>query len=187
MEKKFNLFWEVTKYWLPLVALTTVFCALVYVVAQNNLRSNANDPQIQMAEDAAFAFANGITPQLLDKVDMAKSIAPYLIVFDDSGKVLSSSATLDGQTPLPPSGVFPDGKSKGELRFTWQPQTGVRSAAVLVHYSGKDSGFVLAGRSLREVEKREDSLAQLVALGWLAATVVTLPLVLFFSWFPRRK
>ena len=49
--------------------------------------------------------------------------------------------------------------------MTWQPQSGVRVAQVSVPWSG---GTVLAGRSLREVERRIDQLLLLVAAAWVA-------------------
>jgi hypothetical protein len=49
----------------------------------------------------------------------------------------------------------------------------VRSAAVIVPLPGPPGGFVVAGRSLREVEVREASLVEIVALGWFAALVVS--------------
>lgn len=60
-------------------------------------------------------------------------------------------------------------------------EPGVRSAAVVVSVSGGQGGFVLAGRSLREVEKRVDQLTQQVGAAWLASMLVTLVLVLLFE------
>jgi hypothetical protein len=51
--------------------------------------------------------------------------------------------------------------------ITWQPEPGVRSAVVMVAYA---HGYVLAGRSLEQVELRESSLVLIVA----AACAVTL-------------
>jgi uncharacterized membrane protein len=48
-------------------------------------------------------------------------------------------------------------------------------AAVVVRYQGQESGYVLAARSLREVEKREDQtllIAGLAMLCVLAASLV---------------
>ncbi|MBN9387250.1 MAG: hypothetical protein J0I20_04290 [Chloroflexi bacterium] len=98
---------------------------------------------------------------------MATSLAPYLIIYDNSGKPLAASVELGGAIPEVPAGVFSDLGAQDQKRFTWQPENGVRSAAVLTRYSGKTSGYVLAGRSLREVEKRENSLLGLVGLVWL--------------------
>jgi hypothetical protein len=49
-------------------------------------------------------------------------------------------------------------------RLTWMPEAGVRSAIVVIHY---DNGYVLAGRSLRRVEQREDNA--LLIIGALCA------------------
>src|SRR5690242_8213126 len=98
---------------------------------------------------------------------MATSLAPYLIVFDASGQPVAGSARLNGITPTVPSGVFASVQQAGEERLTWQPQTGVRSAAVVTRVDGAASGFVLAGRSLREVEDRITALEQIVGLVWV--------------------
>ena len=174
--------------WLSLIIAVTFLSGLVYIIEQQNLRQSANDPQIQMAEDAASLLATGKSPQAVlpgDKVDMANSLAPYLIIYDNSGKPLGASVELDGAMPVVPTGVFKDMGTQDQKKFTWQPESGVRSAAVLTHYNGTTSGYVLAGRSLREVEKREDSLLGLVGIVWLGACgaitlIFGIPLVLKF-------
>ena len=50
---------NILRYWLPLAAVTTLLCGLIYLAVQQSLRWGANDPQIQMAEDAAAALAAG--------------------------------------------------------------------------------------------------------------------------------
>src|SRR5205823_4916747 len=120
--------------WLLLAAGLTILCGLVYVVAQQALRLSADDPQIGMAEDAAAALRAGQSPQGLvgaTPVDMAASLAPYLIVFDAAGQPLASAARLNGSTPSVPSGVFAYVQQAGEERLSWQPAPGVRSAAVV--------------------------------------------------------
>jgi hypothetical protein len=96
-----------------------------------------------------------------------------LIIFNANGIPIASSAQLDGQTPTIPSGVFDYVRQNGEDRFTWQPQTGVRSAVVVTQNKGSNSVFVLAGRSLREVEKREDNLMLVLVAGWVVMILVT--------------
>ena len=128
--------------------------------------------QIQMAEDAAAALAAGREPQSLlpsGQVDIAASLAPYLVIFDDAGEPIATSAMLDGQAPRLPRGVFDYVRRHGEDRITWQPRPGVRSAIVVTRINGERPGFVLAGRSLREVEKRERQLTATVGLAWVAA------------------
>ena len=49
----------VFRVWLPFAVIVTAFCGLAYVTVQQALRQGANDPQIQMAEDAAAALDGG--------------------------------------------------------------------------------------------------------------------------------
>lgn len=160
-----------------MAAIVTGLSGLLYAAVQQDLRQSANDPQIQMAEDTAAKLADGQQVQIVvpaEKVDIANSLAPYIIVFDAAGKPIASSVQLDGQTPTIPSGVFDYVRQNGEDRITWQPQSGIRSAIVVTQFKGPNPGFVLAGRSLREVEIREDDIMHLIFLGWLAILIVTL-------------
>ncbi len=166
--------------WLLAALVATAMAGLTYVAVQQALRQGANDPQVQMAEDAAVALAGGAAPAGLlpaGKTDLSRGLAPYLIVFDDAGHPVASSAELAGAVPLPPPGVFDYTRTRGEDRFTWQPAPDVRQAVVLVRYGGASSGFVLAGRSLREVELREGQLTAMVGVVWLAALGGSLVLV----------
>ena len=162
----------------------TALCGLIYLAVQTDLRIGANDPQIQFAEDAATALAQGKQPSDVvptATVDIASSLAPHLTVFDEQGRPLLSSARLEGSTPRPPPGVFAYARSHPDNRFTWQPQSGVRIAAVVKYHGGPKPGFVLAGRSLREVEKREDQLASVVALAWVLTLGGTLAAALLMG------
>ena len=161
----------ILKHWLLIAVIITGFSGLLEATIHQVIRESADDPQIQMAEDIAVALTDGQQVQNVvpaGKVDIAKSLATYIIVFDADGKAIASSAQLDGQIPTLPAGVFDYVKHNGEDRITWQPQTGVRSAIVVTQFQGSNSGFVLAGRSLREVEKREDDILQIILVGWVA-------------------
>jgi hypothetical protein len=165
--------------WIPLALLIVMVSGLVYAVVQQNYRSNANDPQIQMATDARVALTQGASPQSLvpsNHIDIAQSLAPYLIIYDSNGKPAASSATLNGQTPTPPSGVFADARTMDMDTLTWEPATGVRSAIVVVHYAG---GYVLAGRSLNIIEERESNLELISGAFAIVALVVTYLSVFF--------
>ncbi len=107
----------------------------------------ANHPQIELARAAASKLNAGATPaDVVPKghVDIATSTDSYLIVTDTQATVLASSASLSGQTVLPPAGVFDQVRTNGEDRVTWQPSAGVRSWIVVDAYRG---GYVIAGRS----------------------------------------
>ena len=164
--------------WLPLAFLATICAGLVYVTVQQDMRQGANDPQIQMAEDAAAALAAGKSPEEVVHSDnlvlIESSLAPFIAVYDDSGKPIISSGFLHGVQPTPPAGVFDTARARPDYRVTWQPEPSVRQAVVLKHYSGPRPGFVLASRSLREVENREEKLTLQVAGTWVVALVGTL-------------
>ncbi len=166
--------------WLPLAAVAVILCGLIYVVAQQSLRLGANDPQIQMAEDAADALTHNAT---LDQVmpagmvDVGRSLAPFMIVYNDQGQVLAPSGVLHGATPPLPRGVLDYARQHGQNRLTWEPEPGVRIAAVVVRVEGRAGGFVLAGRSLREVEIRESQLELLVGVALVAVLAISLAVV----------
>jgi hypothetical protein len=177
---------NILKQWLPIAGVAAAPCLLVYAAVQQALRESANDPQIQMAEDAAASFASGTVPQSLAPaatIDISRSLAPFLIFYDDSGKVLASSASLHSEMPSPPPGVFDYVRQHAEERVTWQPEPGVRIASVIIRVGGPQYGFVLAGRSLREVEKREARLMTQAG----AALLFTLGLSLAFVGFKESR
>ena len=172
--------------WLPFAAAITVVCGLVYVEVQQNLRQSANDPQIQMAEDTAASLAAGSDAAALvpsTAVDVASSLAPFLIVYDAHDDVVASSARLDRATPRLPEGVLASARQSGEDRVTWEPRAGVRIAAVVVPYDG---GAVLAGRSLREVEHREFDALATAALAWVLGLAAVAATLIALEWIIRR-
>ena len=166
------------KTWLPFAVTGAALVLLVSVSVQQNYRQSANDPQIQIAEDAASALQNGATPQSvvpIQTVDVSASLAPFLIITDANGTVLASTAKLNEKIPMPPSGTL--AAAKNENRFTWQPQDGVRLATVVRYYTGTNPGYVIAGRNLREVEIRESQLEDIALLdliGLLAGTFLVI-------------
>jgi len=178
---------DIIKKWLPLTVMTAGLGVLVYAAVQQSLRQGANDPQIQMAEDAAARLNSGASPEAVvpaGSVEIATSLAPFLVVFDDSGRVLASSATLHGAPLSYPSGVLDYARQNSEDRVTWQPEPGVRMATVVVRFN---HGLVMAGRSLREVEIRENGVEMLSAAAVVAIWFTTLVLVVFGEVLTRRK
>jgi len=172
--------------WLPVAVAITAMSGLVYLAVRQVLRHSANDPQIQMAEDAARALAAGGEPDsFLPKirVDLAKSVAPFVIIYDDAGSPVVSSGELHGKTPVLPPGVFDYVRARGQNRITWQPERGVRIATVVMRIAGKTNGFVLAGRSLREIEKRSDQAELESALAWIVTMWLSLIVVVLSEFF----
>jgi hypothetical protein len=169
------------KLFIPLAFAVTALAGLVYVAIQQNFRMNANDPQIQIAEDFAVQLGASqnlpvLNPNLM--VDIATSLSPFVVIYDDAGKVLTGSGKLNGQYPALPPGVLDYVKKSGEDRLTWQPWPDVRAALVVTRFSGAHSGYVAVGRSLREVEKRISRLGWMVLAGWAATLAGLLVLLL---------
>jgi hypothetical protein len=167
------------RHWLPLAVAVTVLAVTAFGIGQQILRSGANDPQVQLAEDAAAHLEAGASPGDVipsGETDIANSLAPWVIVYGPNRRPLAGSARLDGKLAEYPASVFdnaPPGGRRNEV--TWQPRAGVRAATVVVGFKG---GWAVAGRSLRLVEEREDQVAGLAVAGWLAALIATAVTVL---------
>ena len=180
----------VLRQWFPLAMAITAVCGLVYLAVQQELRQGANDPQIQIAEDAAAAMENGAAVDSIlpaGRTAIERSLAPFVMVFNDRGEVSGSSASLHGETPSLPGGILDYVRSHGQDRVTWQPEPGVRIAAVVVRYGGSQPGFVLAGRSLREVEIREGNVELIAGAAWIVALAATLVVCALSEWILGSK
>ncbi len=156
---------------LPLAVAATGLAALVYLVAQQDGRWLANEPQVQLAEDAAARLDAGGRPADQvgrEPVDISRSLAPFVVVYGPTGDILATDGTLDGRPPDVPAGVWAETRSSGRDAVTWQPRPGIRIATVGVAWSG---GTVLAGRSLRQVEEHVATLGLIVGGGWLITLV----------------
>ncbi|HSW66007.1 MAG TPA: hypothetical protein VLI54_02620 [Bacillota bacterium] len=166
--------------WAGAILILVIIFGTVYAGLQQSLRLNANDPQIQIAEDVARNLNAGKTPasQMPEPINLAFSLAPFVTIYDKQGKVVITNGYLDGQAPVIPTGVLTSAAGKEYNAVTWQPQTKVRIAAVSV---AADSYYVVSGRSLKEVEKRENEIIKVVGAGWLASTVIVTLLALVRS------
>ena len=181
------LFSDFLRHWLPLAIAATVFAGTAFGIGQQILRQGANDPQVQLAEDAAArlqvgAGATDVIPST--ETDVATSLAPWVLVYGPDRKLVAGSARLDGAAADYPNSVFanaPAGGARDEV--TWQPRAGVRAATVVVGFKG---GWVVAGRSLRLVEEREDGLGGIALAGWFAGLLGTAVAVLAAGFLARR-
>ncbi len=179
------------------IAVTGV-AALAYVVGQQGYRESLNDPQIQMAEDAAAMLEKGalpaeVVPHGTPIEDISQSLAPWIVVYDSNGQGLENTGQLNNAPPKLPEGVFdtstwlkhPNGlffnqSPVMQTRFTWQPQAGVRQAVVLTQTKDKKY-FVAAGRNMREVEQRIEHEGEIVFVAWLF-TLGCLFIASFIGW-----
>jgi hypothetical protein len=159
----------ILRHWLVLALCWSLVAGTIVFVEHWQLRTEANDPQVQMAEDAARQLAAGAKASAVvprgEVVPIESSLAPWLAVYDAKGAPLLSSGSYAGTAPQLPGGVFGSARKPGGHRLSWQPRPGVRQALVVV--AVPDAGYVVAGRSLREVEARKQQVLELVLLAWL--------------------
>ncbi len=174
-------------FFLPVGVLATLCCGFVYTAVQQDLRMGANDPQLQLAEDAAHALDAGAPALTLvgsTKIEVAVSLAPFIVIYDPAGHVLATDGQLDGHDPVPPRGVLDAARQDPPNAVTWEPRAGVRIASVTVRWHG---GTVLAGRSLREVEQQEGNILLVAAAAWLVMLGALAVTAVVASWlWPRR-
>jgi hypothetical protein len=171
---------------LLLAGIVTILSGMVYAGTQQIYRSDANDPQVEASEEIINALNQGAPADAIvnsaQALNISRTLSPFVIIFDKDAKVVASSGKLGDQTPTPPSGVFDKLRDKGQNNFTWQPEKDVRIAAVMRKADG-DKGFVLVGRNLREVERREYQLFKLLVIGW----VVSLAICALLAWLLNRN
>ena len=178
------------------IAVTGV-CVLAYAIVQQDYRESLNDPQIQLAEDAALRLQNGgapadIVPPGSPLVDLRNSLAPWIAVYDAQGSALEASGQLDGAPPKLPDGVFdtshwlahPSGLFYNQSpvlqnRFTWQPESGMRQAVILTR--AQNGMYIAAGRNMREAEQRIEHEGEIVFILW-AFTLGCLLVASFIGW-----
>ena len=157
--------------WLTAAIVLVIIFGTIYVTVQQSQRLDANWPQIQIAEDAAAALNGGATPQSLTagKVSMNTSLAPFTIIYDKSGNVVSGGGYLNGHIPQAPIGSLQAASGQSYNFVSWQPQSGIRIAAITV---AANKYYVLSGRSLKEIENNATRTFGLAIIGGLLSIIV---------------
>lgn len=158
--------------WLPIGFVTVVLTGLSFAGTQQVIRQDANDPQVQLAEDVTAAMNAGATSKDIvpqTTVDMEKSLAPFVLIYDKDNKVSGTDAVIGTDKPNVPNGVLDAARSKGSNRVTWEPKSGIRSAIVAM--KDKNNNIIVVGRSIREVEAREQQQL-IMAAGALGVALV---------------
>jgi hypothetical protein len=176
--------------YLAVIAIVTIFTAIIYVTVQQSYRSNANDPQLQIAGDILNRLDEGKSIDHFmqgDTVDIAKSLSVFKVLYDSNKIPVHSTGLLDGKLPQLPKGVFDFAMRNMENVFTWQPKNGVRVAMVLKATKAPYKAFVGVGRSLIEVERRESNLTTMVITAWIIALAVILFHFLAISFFKKLE
>ena len=170
------------------MTIITIVFGVIYATVQQCYRSGADDPQIQLVRDINFKLHEGKSIERFfdDSINIAQSLSPFVVLYNANGKPLQSSGYLNGKMPELPAGVFDFAKTNGEHNVTWQPQVGVRMAMVILYSNSSEVGFIAAGRSLQEVEKREHNLVTMLLIGWIMCMGLAL-LYLLIQFYKHRK
>jgi hypothetical protein len=174
---------------LPIAVASTLVAAVAYTNEQQILRLGANEPQEWLAQDAASRIANGESvPQVAmgTPVAIESSPAPYVIVYDASGKPIAGTGYLQGNMPTLPKGVFDSAFAANGDFITWEPEAHIRQAIVVDPIHTAAGGFVVSGRSLAYTEQEEDTLLTRTIFGLVITLVVTFVTCLFITIFFHR-
>ena len=161
--------------WIAFALIVCIVFGTVGVIVKTAQRTAANSPQLQIAEDAAAQLkarqSSSLPTANLDPyVDMAKSLAPFVVIYDNLGDPLDGTGYLNGKLPTIPYDVLTHATINNPHAITWQPQPGVREAAVVA--LSPMGNYVLASRSLKEVERQENLTYKMTFIGMGAALAV---------------
>jgi hypothetical protein len=151
-------------------------------MVQQSTRLSADDLPLSSAQVAKQELQNGSSPKDVVpalKTNLRTDTSIFMVITDGSQHVLASSAVLDGQTPLPPQGVFSFTTYHGTDHFTWEPKSGVRLATRMVSYgTGSNEGFIITGQSLKPYEDRISTYTWIALAAWLASIAWSYLLIL---------
>lgn len=176
---------EVFINWLPLAVIIVIFSGLAYATVQQVYRQSANDQPLQIIETVTNGINQG---QPMDQIvpaqgttELSGSVLPFVMMYNATSTQIGSSALLDGKNPSVPSGVLDTAKARGQYAVTWQPKPGVREAIVVKYFTGPQSGYIVAGYSLKETEVRENQTLLMSGVAGLVALVLTFLVLWFFA------
>ncbi len=183
-------FLSVISHFLPLKIVIIGLAVLIYASAQQIYRQSLNDPQVEIVGNMQIALLLGAQPVDIvgraQMFDVSKSLTPFIAVFDESGNVLESTATVGTTTLHIPEGVLAYAKEHGENRVTWEPVKGTRIALVVRPVAIESGWFVASGRNMKETEMRINDIGKMIAIG----TIIILIVGFFFDYLGdvwRRK
>ena len=81
-------------------------------------------------------------------------------------------------------------KDNNEDRITWQPKKGVRNAIVVRSYHvtvSTSTGYIMAGRSLREVENRVSVIGRYAMLAWMGLVAFSFLTTIAAAYIEKKK
>jgi hypothetical protein len=171
------------------IAIITIILGVIYVAVQQNYRSGANDPQMQLAYNIKEQLQKGKSIDMYfqkDTIDLQKSLSVFIASYDENGLPLQSNAVIDGKLPQIPLSVINFVKIHKEDWITWQPRRNIRLATGILATGSTPVSFIAVGKSLKNVEDRVSNLITMIGIGWTLCFVIIL-LNWLFDYYTCRK
>lgn len=167
--------------WLPLGGTILLVCGISFLGIQQIHRSLLNDPQTDIVRNAVIKLEAGKEPvevvgrgpDMNDKIDLEKSLSPFVGIYDKDGTPLETNGILENTPPKPPFGVFEYALANGEHTVSWQPNKNTRIALVVRPVKNSKGWFVASGRNMSEDENRVQKISKLYACAILFALIFT--------------
>jgi hypothetical protein len=142
----------------------------LYIVEQQWIRQSFNDYQMEAATDVARSLHTGANPSFiipnksLVPTDVLVSRSAWIVVLDATGSMVDTTANMNGQPVRIPDGILSYAKANGTDVVTWQPNAMTRVALVVI-YEPTSKSYVVAGKSMIDIEKHIAQLGVLVSIG----------------------
>lgn len=159
------------------VIFSTIFVSICYA-AKGVLRQQANDPQVEVTDQVANIIRQGAPLDVIisgaEQVDLSKSGALFVMIYDKDKNLVGSSAVLNGQPLSLPVEALDKAKGFNDYRFDWEVSEYVKAAAVVKAVD--EIGYVVAAKSLAEYENRANTLSQPLWIGWAVSIILALVL-----------
>lgn len=163
-----KILWRSTISFLPFAVCITLLSGLIYFSSQQVIRLSANEMP-SLSVDTALARIsigqqlNTILPNV--PIELSKPFGFFFSAYNEQKVLTIAQTTVHGASVTIPDGVFDYAKLHGKDRVTWQPETGIRLATVVV-YEPKTKTYLVAGRDLTDYEHRIETLGIQILLGW---------------------
>ena len=163
--------------WIGAALLVCIVFATVFVAITETIKFDANNPQIQLATEAADALNGGKEPTdvVSGRVNLGSSLAPFTIVYSKTGKAVAGNGYLDGQLPTVPENLLISSDLSGYHAGIWQPRDGLRFATVVTTSS---QYYVLSGRSTLEVDQLISRISLILLTGALLGMIAVVTIIL---------
>ncbi|MDB5187527.1 MAG: hypothetical protein JWO50_47 [Candidatus Kaiserbacteria bacterium] len=142
----------------------------LYVVQQQWIRQSFNDYQMEVATDVARSLKSGANPSFIIPnksvipTDILASRSAWIVVLDESGSMVDTTANMGGQPVHLPDGILGFAKAHGTDVVTWQPNATTRQAIVVI-YEPTSKLYVVTGKSMIDIESHIAQMGVLVAIG----------------------